>query len=250
MASRAPILVTTSLAPAALRRRSARVQLLGEVHGNLVGMSLPAVVRDISEGGFSIESSLQFPATAKHLFHLTLGADVAEPVVVEARVVHSGPVEGAEPKSYLTGFSFTGTQPHATKEDIEEVVALARTMADMRDEADDERRIADRLNVLGEMHGEVLSLGVPLLVRDFGLGGCSVETHAALEQGVEYPVRLHLSDSLSVSIRARVAHTRRECEEGRPPRFVSGLQFVDPVGQSRRELGEMLGLLTSTRDGD
>jgi hypothetical protein len=152
-----------------------------------------------------------------------------------------------EPRTYLTGFSFTSPQPHTTREAIAAIVDVARALAGQRSLPPDERRIVARLNVLGEMHGQILSLGVPLLVRDFGLGGCSIETHTAIEAGTEYTVRLQLTDSLSVSIRARVAHTRREAEDGRPDRYVSGLQFVDPVGHSRREIGEMLGLLTSTQ---
>jgi hypothetical protein len=247
MASRSSVVVS-ALSPASNRRRAPRVQLLGELHGRLVGLSLNLVVRDLSEGGFSIESPLQFPVGAKHLFNLAVGPDDSEPVVVEAEVRHSGPIAGVDAKVYVTGLAFTTPQPHATPDAIASVVSLAQAMAEARGESGSERRIVPRLDVLGEMHGEVLSLGVPLRVRDFGLGGCSIDTPAPLEPAAEYTVRLQLTDSLAVSIRARVAHTRREMVKGQPLRFVSGLQFVDPVGHSRDEIADMLGLLTSSSD--
>lgn len=254
MATRVSVLGTPVMQAAPARRASTRLQLLSEVHGALVGLSVPIVLRDLSDGGFAIESVLQFPPQAQHLFELTL-EDSEEQTIVKARAIHASPAgPGHPPGTVITGFAFSADQPHTTEAQIASIVSTARAMAARRVAPEDptasgsgaERRTAPRLNVQGEMLGEVLSMGAPLLVRDFSEGGCSVETHLELPAGSEHAVRLELTDCLSVSIKARVVHCRRHAESGRPARYVSGLEFVDPLGQSQSAIAEMLGLLTTS----
>ncbi len=232
-----------ALAPAAQRRRSARLQLLGEVHGQLVGIDVPIVVRDISDGGFAILSTLEFPADAVHRFQLSLESDARFAQVAQVRVVHSRMVPGDTEVLYATGFEFTTEQPHTTREAVKALVDCVRAAADERPDGATgaERRGEARHSVVGELHGEVEALGVPLVLRDFSLGGCSVETHQPLEIGAVHFVRLDVYDSISVTLQARVAHSRRSRGQDRPTFYITGLQFIDP---DRRQISELLELLT------
>ena len=235
-----------ALKPALERRRSPRLQLLGEVHGQLVGMAVPILVRDLSEGGFSIDTTLEFPDDAVHRFRLTPAAS-DQAIIVQARAVHSYLNVVDKQARFVTGFAFTAEQPHTTHSAIERLVDATRTLVDARGQAavgsGADRRTDARLDVLGELHGEIESLGVPFLVRDFSLGGCCIETHAPLEVDEAHTVRIDVYDCLSVLLRARVAHSRRGSESDRPTRYVTGLQFLDA---DRDQLSEMLGLLSST----
>jgi len=236
------------LTPAPQRRRSPRLQLLGEVHGQLVGIALPIVVRDISDGGFSIVTSIEFPQDAVHRFELALESDARPPIQVQARVVHGRLLAGDPEVLYVTGFAFTDDQPNATQADIRALVAELRRTTEARDGAaaepsGAERRQDARLDVLGELHGEFESIGVPLVVRDLSLGGCAIETHSALEAGSTQFIRIDVYDSISVTLQVRVVHSRRVPGSLRPPRYVSGLQFIDA---DRNQISEMLSLLISS----
>jgi hypothetical protein len=236
------------LTPAAQRRRSPRLQLLGEVHGQLVGIALPIVVRDISDGGFSIVTSLEFPKDAVHRFELALDADSRRPVQVQARVVHGRLLAGDPEVLFVTGFAFTDDQPYTSIAEIRALVGAIRRTAGARADAPPEasgveRRQEERLDVLGELHGEFESIGVPLVVRDFSLGGCAIETHSALEAGSTQFIRIDVFDSISVTLQVRVVHSRRVSGSLRPPRYVTGLQFIDA---DRNQVSEMLNMLISS----
>src|SRR5512145_749606 len=48
--------------------RSPRIEVMGQLHGQLVPMNVPLDVRDLSNGGFAVESSVDFPVGAVHRF--------------------------------------------------------------------------------------------------------------------------------------------------------------------------------------
>ena len=237
-----------ALSPALHRRRSPRLQLLGEVHGQLVGMTVPIVLRDISDGGFSIVTTLAFPADAVHRFQLMLEADEGSAIVVQARVVHGRMMTGDLEVLYVTGFAFTPEQPHTSPTAIRTLVENARIASDSHPEAaarpkGAERRREPRLDVLGELHGFIETMSLPLIVRDLSLGGCSIETHKPLESGSTQFIRIDVYDSLSVTLQARVAHSSRAAAADRPTRYISGLQFLDA---DRNQVGELLGFMRSS----
>jgi hypothetical protein len=86
------------------RRRAARVEILGQIHGRLVTLEADVKVRELSLGGMSLESEIQFPEGAIHQFELFLG-DGAR-VAVSAVARHSRPVPAGTGHRYLTGFQF------------------------------------------------------------------------------------------------------------------------------------------------
>ena len=86
------------------RRRAPRVDLVGQLHGELVSVDLPIRVREISLGGMSIETSEAFEVDSRHSFVLTLGDGAG--VFVVGRVVYSRRLERPEGAVFISGIQF------------------------------------------------------------------------------------------------------------------------------------------------
>jgi hypothetical protein len=209
-------------------------------------MAVPIVLRDIGDGGFSIVTTIEFPADAVHRFQLMLDADEGSAIIVQARVVHGRMMTGDTEVLHVTGFAFTPEQPNTSPAAIRTLVENARIMSDgrpVKKASRAERRRDPRLDVLGELYGYIETLNIPLIVRDLSLGGCSIETHQPLESGSTQFIRIDVYDSLSVTVQARIAHSSRAVGADRPTRYISGLQFLDA---DRNQIGELLSFMRST----
>src|SRR5262249_50972563 len=174
--------------------------------------------------------------------------DEGSAIVVQARVVHGRMMTGDLEVLYITGFAFTPEQPNTSASAIRTLIENARIVSDGRPEpakkaSGAERRRDPRLDVLGELHGYIETLGIPLIVRDLSLGGCSIETHQPLESGSTQYIRIDVYDSISVTLQARVAHSSRAAGADRPTRYISGMQFLDA---DRNQVGELLGFMRSS----
>lgn len=86
------------------RRLTPRVELLGLLHGYIVSMNLSLVVRDVSTGGFAVESPIGFPRAAMHEFRLTTANGDLEHV--RARVVYCRETADDPNFPFVVGFSF------------------------------------------------------------------------------------------------------------------------------------------------
>jgi len=87
------------------RRRSARVAILGRLHGLAISLDVPVRVTDLSLGGMAIETPVSFPVGAVQEFQLTLGDDSA--VVLRGKVVRSENVAPADAEpTFVTGVQF------------------------------------------------------------------------------------------------------------------------------------------------
>ena len=87
------------------RRRSPRIELLGQLHGRVVAYDVSVVVRNVSLGGLSLESTFPFTVGVVHSFRLTLGDESS----VELRGTILRCVEELAPdggKRYITGVQF------------------------------------------------------------------------------------------------------------------------------------------------
>jgi len=105
-----------------------------------------------------------------------------------------------------------------------------------------ERRTAPRIEILGRVHGQAVSLDVPLTVREISLGGMAIETPVPFPLGAIHEFRLTLGDGSTVLLRARVVHCR-PAGGGDTPVFLSGMHFVEdePVtGQSVNDFIERI----------
>jgi len=87
------------------RRRTPRVQLLGQLHGHLVTLDVPITVTELSLGGMRFETSIAFPADAVHDFGLTLGDEST--VMLRGRVMHCRSIGTDDAKPlYAVGVQF------------------------------------------------------------------------------------------------------------------------------------------------
>ena len=97
-----------------------------------------------------------------------------------------------------------------------------------------ERRRSPRMEMLGRVHGQAVSLDVPLTVREISLGGMSVEAPVPFPIDAIHEFRLTLGDGSTVLLRARVVYCK-PARAAHGPSYVCGMHFVDdePVtGQS------------------
>lgn len=94
-----------------------------------------------------------------------------------------------------------------------------------------DRRRSTRVEVLGRIQGQVVSLDVPVLVREISLGGMSVETPRAFTVAGIQSFLLTLGDGAGIEVHGRVVYSRPSGAGG-PDFFVSGIQFVDVDDQN------------------
>ena len=91
------------------RRKNPRVQLLSDLYGCVVPLDLPVLVRDVSRGGFRIESECPFPVGSEHSFRFQTGG---RPTTVVAlcrdieRVNYSSHGRSNRAPQYVAGFEF------------------------------------------------------------------------------------------------------------------------------------------------
>ena len=102
---------------------------MGLVEGRRIPLDVPLTIRDLSQGGFSAESSAPFPPGTHHHFRFTTAA--GHEVTLAATVVHcrlaSATADGL--LSYITGFEFhsdesTDTSISSLMDTLASVLAL------------------------------------------------------------------------------------------------------------------------------
>jgi hypothetical protein len=87
------------------RRTSPRLEVVDQLHGQLVTWNVRQTLRELGSGGFSTEGPILFPKGAQHLFRFITAGGVQ--VVLQAAVAHCRPAgDFQDVPSYITGFSF------------------------------------------------------------------------------------------------------------------------------------------------
>jgi len=90
-----------------------------------------------------------------------------------------------------------------------------------------ERRKTPRIEMLGQIFGQVLSVDTPVTVLDLSMGGFSVETACAFRSGSHHQFRFSLEHGASVIVIAEVVHCRRRTAPSGKDLFVTGLKFLE-----------------------
>jgi len=86
------------------RRQTVRVSVLGALFGESAGLDRTLVLRDLSPGGFSVESPVPFLTGTHHQFRIVAGDTRVE---VEGVAIQSTPLPSeGQVGRYLAGFSF------------------------------------------------------------------------------------------------------------------------------------------------
>jgi hypothetical protein len=96
--------------PFRTRRRFPRLEVLGLVEGKRVPLDVPLTIRDLSQGGFSAESSVPFPPGTQHHFRFTTTNQ--NEVSLDATSVHCrlASVDRDGHYTYITGFEFVSDE--------------------------------------------------------------------------------------------------------------------------------------------
>jgi hypothetical protein len=112
-------------------------------------------------------------------------------------------------------------------------------------ETSDEKRDRERVEILGELHGEIMVFQ-PLSIKEISRGGCLVESSFPLHINSLHDIRLTLGDQ-SVVLKGRVAHCSISDVEQEVVHYRSGVEFIDPPERIRGVIVEFIGAIKAGR---
>jgi PilZ domain len=90
----------------------------------------------------------------------------------------------------------------------------------------EDKRDNERIEILGELHGEVMVFQ-PTIIKEISRGGAQVETTFPLHLDSLHEFRLTLGDR-SIVVKGRVAHCSISDVEHEGVLYRSGIQFIEP----------------------
>ena len=111
-----------------------------------------------------------------------------------------------------------------------------------------ERRDGPRLDILGELNGEVMVFQA-MGVKDLSVAGARVETPFALRVDSLHEFRLTLGDQ-SVVVKGRVVRCQISDVEQEQIAYQTGIQFVDLPERVQIAIKQFLETVQSARRGD
>jgi hypothetical protein len=106
------------------------------------------------------------------------------------------------------------------------------------------RRDAERIQILGELRGEVMVFQ-QIAIREIGRGGAQVDSSFPLQVDSLHEFRLTLGDR-SVVVKARVAHCSITDVDQELVTYRSGIEFVEP---SERVFSVISEFIDAIKDG-
>ena len=109
---------------------------------------------------------------------------------------------------------------------------------------DHEKRDSERIQILGELHGEVMVFQ-HMTIREISVGGAQVETALRLQLDSLHEFKLALGDR-SVIVKGRVAHCSISDVDQELVTYRSGIQFVEPW---ERVVEVISGFIEAIKDG-
>lgn len=112
---------------------------------------------------------------------------------------------------------------------------------------DQDKRQAERVPMLGELHGEIMVFQ-PMLARDISHGGVTVETRFPLQIDSLHDIRLGL-DGKSVIVKGRVVHSHISDVDQDIVVYRTGLEFVEPSPAVRGAIVDFIETVKANRSG-
>ena len=100
------------------------------------------------------------------------------------------------------------------------------------------RRRAERLEIMGDLHGEVM-IYQPMVLTQVSRRGAEVETTFPLQIDSLHDFRFVLGDR-SIVVKGRVVHARVSNVENEATVYRSGIEFVEPSERIVEAIGEFL----------
>jgi c-di-GMP-binding flagellar brake protein YcgR len=110
---------------------------------------------------------------------------------------------------------------------------------------DDKKRGAERLELLGELRGEVMVFQ-PTTIRQISTGGMQIETAFPLQLNSLHDFRLTLRDR-SIVLKGRVAHARISDVDQDVVTYSSGVQFIEASEGIESVIAQFIDLLRQER---
>ena len=114
----------------------------------------------------------------------------------------------------------------------------------MTDEKEDKRE-GNRINVLGELHGEVM-VYQPTAIREISRRGAQIETNFPLQLDSLHEFRFTLGDR-SIVMKGRVAHCSISDVDQDVVVYRSGIEFIEPSDRVSSVVTGFIDAVTSGR---
>jgi hypothetical protein len=108
-----------------------------------------------------------------------------------------------------------------------------------------ENRDTERIQILGELLGEVMVFQ-PMSIVEISRGGAQVETRFPLQLDSLHDFRLALGDR-SIIVKGRVAHCRISDVDQENVTYKSGIQFVEPPDRVFSAISEFIEAIKEGR---
>jgi hypothetical protein len=109
----------------------------------------------------------------------------------------------------------------------------------------EDKRDTERIEILGELHGEVMVFQ-PTIVREISRGGAQVETTFPLHLDSLHEFRLTLGER-SIVVKGRVAHSSVSDVEQEGVVYRSGIQFIEPSERVFAVIADFIEAIKSGR---
>ena len=107
------------------------------------------------------------------------------------------------------------------------------------------KRDAERLEILGELHGEVMVFQ-PMAIKEVSQGGAQVETGFPLHLDSLHDFRLTLGDR-SVVVKGRVVHCSISDVDQEVVLYRSGIEFIEPADRVASVVSEFIDAVKNGR---
>ena len=109
----------------------------------------------------------------------------------------------------------------------------------------EEKRDRDRVEILGELHGEIM-IFQPMSIKEISRSGCLVETGFQLHLNSLHDVRLTLGDQ-SVILKGRVVHSSISDVGQEIVHYRTGLEFIELSERNREVIVEFIEAIKTGR---
>lgn len=112
-------------------------------------------------------------------------------------------------------------------------------------QADDDKRDTERLEILGELRGEVMVFQ-PMAIKEISRGGFQIETVFPLHLDSLHDFHLALGER-SLVVKGRVVHCSITDLEQEQVIYRSGIEFVEPSDRIASVIGDFIDAVNSGR---
>jgi hypothetical protein len=107
------------------------------------------------------------------------------------------------------------------------------------------KRDSERIQILGELHGEIMMFQ-PMAIKEISRGGAQVETAFPLQLDSLHELRLTLGDR-SVVVKGRVVHCSITDVDQELVTYRSGIEFIEPSERVHSVITEFIDAIKDGR---